>query len=88
MHHPLDWVQDFVDAGNYLRSRARVVFSGHEHNPSAKVEQIEDGTEVLMLSAGATVPPEYEGPHYCFNIVEFDWDVQSERLKVRVSPRT
>ncbi len=86
MHHPLDWVQDVVDAGNYLRSRARVVFSGHEHNPSAKVEKCEDGTEVLMISAGATVPPENEGPRYCFNIVEFDWDVPSERLKVKVSP--
>lgn len=88
MHHPLDWVQDFVETGNYLRSRARVVFSGHEHNPSATVERFEDGTEVLMLSAGATVPPEHEGPYYCFNIVEFDWEDQSERLKVTVSPRT
>lgn len=87
MHHPLDWVQDSASAGNYLRSRARVIFSGHEHNPSAKVEGTEDGTEVLMLSAGATVPPESEGPHYCFNIVEFSWDAQSECLKVKVSPR-
>jgi predicted phosphodiesterase len=87
MHHPLDWLQDSADAGNYLRSRARVVLSGHEHSPSAKVLQVEDGTEILMLSAGATVPPETEGRRYCFNVVEFSLDAESQLLSVTVTPR-
>ena len=37
-HHPLDWLQDSDDARNYVRSRARVFVSGHEHNPSVNVE--------------------------------------------------
>ena len=35
-HHPLHWFQDSEDALRFIRSRARVFISGHEHNPSVR----------------------------------------------------
>lgn len=87
MHHPLDWLQDSEDASDYLRGRARIVMSGHEHLASSRLVKANDGREVLMISAGATVPPAKEGKRYCFNIIRFAWDEQSENLSVSIEPR-
>ncbi len=87
MHHPLHWLQDSEDASDYMRSRARIVISGHEHSASSKLVTSDDGKEVLMISAGATVPPAAEGKRYCFNIIKFDWDVGDEKLVVNIQPR-
>lgn len=87
MHHPLDWLLDSEDASDYLRSRARVVISGHEHMASSKLVPGHDGRQVLMISAGATVPPAHERKRYCFNIITFRWDTEKDNLTVGVNPR-
>ena len=87
-HHPLRWLQDSDDAGRFVRSRARVFISGHEHKPAVRIDAIEDGCDLMTLEAGATVPPTAEGPFtYTYNIIEFDWDPVGDRLKVTVHPR-
>ena len=61
-HHPLRWLQDSDDAGRFVRSRARVFISGHEHKPAVRIDAVEDGCDLMTLEAGATVPPAAEGP--------------------------
>jgi len=87
-HHPLRWLQDSEDAGRFVRSRARVLISGHEHKPAVRVDAIEAGCDLMTLEAGATVPPAAEGPFtYAYNIIEFAWEPADDRLKVTVHPR-
>jgi len=87
-HHPLHWFQDHDDALRFLRSRARVFISGHEHNPSVKPEDIEPGCQLLRLAAGATVPPHSNDDYtYCYNLIEFDWDESEDALVVTIHPR-
>ena len=87
-HHPLHWLQDSDDARRYVRSRARVFVSGHEHNPSLQVENIEEGRDLMMLAAGATVPPRAEaGFTYTYNLLTFDWDKATDGLGVKIIPR-
>src|SRR5262249_21576235 len=52
-HHPLRWLQDSEDARRFVRSRARVLISGHEHQPAVRVDAIEPGCDLLTLEAGA-----------------------------------
>ncbi len=88
-HHPVHWFRDSEDALLFIRSRARVFISGHEHNPSIKIETVEDGCDLMMLAAGATVPPTSEKKFtYCYNFIEFDWDREKDALSVHVFPRT
>ncbi len=88
-HHPLNWLQDSDEARRYVRSRARVFVSGHEHNPSLKIEHIQEGSDLMMLAAGAAVPPKAEGGFtYTYNLLIFDWDADADRLKVTVIPRS
>jgi predicted phosphodiesterase len=54
-HHPLNWLRDSEDILPYVRSRARVLVTGHEHQPSLKIEQTEIGRDLMTLTAGATV---------------------------------
>jgi hypothetical protein len=87
-HHPLPWFRDSDDARRYIRSRARIFVSGHEHSPRLNVEPVAEGCDLLTLEAGATVPPvESEQFTFTYNVVEFDWDTQSDGLKVIVHPR-
>ena len=87
-HHPLKWLQDSEDARKYVRNRARVFISGHEHNPSLSIETIEEGCDLLTLAAGATVPPKAEnGYTYTYNLLTFDWDADGDKLMVAVVPR-
>ena len=87
-HHPLRWLQDSEDAGRFVRSRARVFISGHEHKPAVRIDAIEAGCDLMTLEAGATVPPAAEGPFtYTYNIIEFDWEPTDDRLKVTAHPR-
>jgi hypothetical protein len=87
-HHPLKWLQDSVDARRYVRSRARVFMSGHEHKPSLQIETIENGQDLMTLEAGATVPPKAEnGYTYTYNLLTFDWDADGDKLVVEVIPR-
>jgi predicted phosphodiesterase len=87
-HHPVHWFQDSADALLFIRNRARVFISGHEHNPSVKTENIEEGSDLMMLAAGATVPPTSNAEFtYCYNFIEFDWDPEADALSVHVYPR-
>lgn len=87
-HHPLHWLRDSESARNFVRSRARVFVSGHEHNPSLNIEEINDGSHLLTLAAGATVPPNAGGGFtYTYNLLTFDWDEGSDGLSVKIYPR-
>jgi len=88
-HHPLDWFQDSAKARGYLRGRARVFISGHEHFPNLEIVDVEDGCQVMMLAAGATAPDKIDGKYtYKYNILAFEWDETSDSLAVSVNPRT
>lgn len=89
MHHPLTWFLDTVEAGKYIENRARVVISGHEHYPSVEVKSVEGGSDLMMLAAGATAPDDVSGKYtYKYNILEFDWDRETDSLTVSINPRT
>jgi calcineurin-like phosphoesterase family protein len=89
MHHPLHWFMDTTEARQYIENRARVVISGHEHYPSLTVMPVEDGSDLMLLAAGATAPDDVDGKYtYKYNILEFDWDQQTDSLAVTINPRT
>ena len=87
-HHPLHWFRDSEDAIRYISNRARIFISGHEHEPGVRVEPVDDGRDLMMLAAGATVPPvAEEGFTYSYNLLEFKWQEATDGLSVRVRPR-
>ena len=87
-HHPLHWFQDSKEALLFIRNRARVFISGHEHNPSVKIKTIEAGSDLMTLAAGATVPSNPDDTFtYCYNFIEFDWDAETDGMLVHVRPR-
>lgn len=87
-HHPVHWFRDSANALKYVRSRARVFISGHEHEPKFAVEPIEDGCDLLALAAGALTPPkETETYTFTYNVIEFDWSEDADALKVMLRPR-
>lgn len=88
VHHPLNWYKDQDQVWDYIGSRARVFISGHEHNPKVSVEKVEDGCDVMMLAAGATVPFKSDEIFtFTYNIIEFDWDDEIDGLSVTMHPR-
>ncbi len=88
-HHPLSWFQDSEDAKRYLRGRGRVFISGHEHFPSLEIDRVENGSDLMLLAAGATTPDEVSEQYtYRYNIVEFGWDEQQDALAVTIHART
>jgi predicted phosphodiesterase len=89
VHHPLHWYKDADDVRRYVRPRARVFISGHEHNPKVAVESVVAGTDVMMLAAGAAVPYRSNEIYtYTYNIIEFDWDEAQDALVVTMHPRS
>ncbi|SEJ27454.1 metallophosphoesterase [Achromobacter sp. NFACC18-2] len=88
VHHPLNWYKDQEQVRDYIRSRARVFISGHEHDPKVSVENVEAGSDLMMLAAGATVPYVSNDIFtFTYNIIEFDWDEQIDGLSVTMHPR-
>jgi len=88
VHHPLNWYKDQEQVRNYIRSRARVFISGHEHDPKVSVDNVETGCDVMMLAAGATVPYKSNDTYtFTYNIIEFDWDEDIDGLSVTMHPR-
>ncbi|WP_186057780.1 metallophosphoesterase [Burkholderia gladioli] len=88
VHHPLNWYKDQEQVRDYIRSRARVFISGHEHDPKVSVENVEAGSDLMMLAAGATVPFKSDDIFtFTYNIIEFDWDEQIDGLSVTMHPR-
>lgn len=87
-HHPLHWLQDSDDANKYIRNRARVLISGHEHTPSHKCEKISDDADLLLLASGAAVPPGLDTSfNYCYNILEFSWQEKNDALVLTIHGR-
>lgn len=88
-HHPLNWFQDSGSAGSYIRNRARVLMTGHEHTPAVSIENVKDGRDILNLASGAAVPPVANDEYrYTYNILTFDWDSADDALTVTICPRT
>lgn len=88
VHHPLHWYKDSAEVRQYVRARGRVFISGHEHNPKVEVDSVVEGTDVLMLAAGAAVPfRSNETYTYTYNIIEFGWDEAKDALVVTMHPR-
>ena len=88
VHHPMHWYKDAEDVRQYVRARARVFISGHEHDPKVHVETVAEGTDILMIAAGAAVPfRSNETYTYTYNIIEFDWDEVKDALSVTIHPR-
>ncbi|MGI8465687.1 MULTISPECIES: metallophosphoesterase [Pectobacteriaceae] len=88
VHHPLGWYKDQEQVRDYIRSRARVFISGHEHDPKVTIDNVDEGCDVLMLAAGATVPYQSDEVYtFTYNIIEFDWDEEIDGLSVTMHPR-
>lgn len=88
VHHPLHWYKDQAQVQDYIRSRARLFISGHEHDPKVSVINVEKGCDVMMLAAGATVPYKSDEVFtFTYNIIEFDWDEEIDGLSVTLHPR-
>lgn len=87
-HHPLHWCKDAKDVRQYVRSRARVFISGHEHDPKISIEEVGEGCDVMMLAAGAAIPFKSDDTYtYTYNIIVFDWDDGADALAVTIHPR-
>lgn len=87
-HHPLHWLQDSEATRRYVRSRARVLVTGHEHTPALDVENIKKGSDLMMLAAGAAVPPKADAVYnYTYNLLIFDWDGDTDGLSVTILRR-
>ena len=87
-HHPLEWLRDSDKARNYIRSRARVFVCGHDHEPSVNIESVNGNGDLVILSAGATIPPNVSDDYnYTYNLLIFDWNTKSDRLKMTIVPR-
>lgn len=88
-HHPLSWLQDSEDASLYIRNRARVFISGHEHTPSHKCEEVDTESDLLMIASGAAVPPHIkDGYNYCYNVLEFSWLEENDSLVLEIHGRS
>lgn len=89
VHHPLHWYKDTEDVRQYMRSRARVFISGHEHDPKVLIDTVNEGCDVMMIAAGAAVPFKSDDIYtYTYNIIQFDWDEGTDALAVTMYPRT
>ena len=88
-HHPMRWMVDGGDAEGYIRARARVLVTGHEHKASAKVEQVLEDADLLTIEAGATTPPGTDDEFtYAYNFLEFSWNEEYDALAVTIHPRS
>ncbi len=88
-HHPLHWLNDEKTARSYIRNRARVLMTGHEHKPAVYVDRTKPGRDFLTIASGAAIPPRATDEYgYTYNILTFDWDSQVDGLKVSIVPRT
>lgn len=87
-HHPLHWLQDSEDAKLYLKNRALIFISGHEHKPSHTQPDGNEGRRLLSIASGATVPPQATDQYtYCYNVLDFSWDNKENKLSVKIHPR-
>lgn len=88
VHHPMHWFKDSQDAQRYITSRARILISGHEHNPKVSVTSTGENEDFMTLAAGATVPFKSDEIYtFTYNLIEFDWDADNDALSVQVFPR-
>lgn len=87
-HHPMSWMVDGEDANGYIKARARVLVTGHEHKPSARVEHVLEDADLLTIEAGAATPPRSDDEFtYAYNFLEFAWEEEKDALAVTIHPR-
>src|SRR5699024_1870189 len=59
-----------------------------EHDPKVSVDNIEEGCDLMVLAAGATVPFQSNSVYtFTYNVIEFDWDAEVDGLSVTIHPR-
>jgi metallophosphoesterase superfamily enzyme len=88
IHHPLNWYKDSDAVKTYMNSRARVLITGHEHEPNVKVVEADEDADLMMLAAGATVPFKSDDIYtFSYNVIEFEWDPVNDDLIVTIHPR-
>lgn len=88
IHHPLHWYKDSAEVKRYIDSRARILITGHEHQPNVKLEKVGEGADLMMLAAGATVPFKSNAIYtFTYNVIELEWDSASDDLIVTMHPR-
>jgi len=88
IHHPLNWYKDSEMVRTYMESRARVLITGHEHEPNVKVVEADEDADLMMLAAGATVPFKSDEVYsFTYNLIEFEWDPIDDDLIVTIHPR-
>lgn len=88
-HHPLNWYADFADTARFLKSRARVFITGHEHLAAVDIQNVEEGRDLMLIAAGAATPDRVDSKYtYAYNVIEFDWDEQQDALAVTLHTRT
>lgn len=90
VHHPLHWFKDATACRDYLQSRAKLLIVGHEHVANWHKVTDGDGEEHVVISSGATTPPEGEAQRgYTYNWLEFDRSSSesAEKLRIAITPR-
>lgn len=87
-HHPLSWYADSADTKKYLRGRARVFISAHEHVAAVTIEPVEQECDLMMLASGATTPDKANDKYnYAYNVIEFDWEPTRDALAITIHHR-
>jgi predicted phosphodiesterase len=87
-HHPLNWYKDSDAVKTYINSRARVLITGHEHEPNVEVVEADEDADLMMLAAGATVPFKSDEVYtFTYNVIEFEWEPVDDDLIVTMHPR-
>ncbi|PYE96611.1 calcineurin-like phosphoesterase family protein [Rhizobium sp. PP-F2F-G38] len=90
VHHPLKWMGDGGEILKYIKARASVLITAHEHSNKS---EIVDG--ILNIDAGAVIQPSHHQEpqrisEYTYNIIEFSGAMGAKDaalLKVKVHPR-
>lgn len=86
-HHPLHWFADEASSRTYLQHRTAVLLSGHEHQASWKVDEIDGQPRFLSIAAGALIPPHATDDYnYAYNVIEFSLSDDREGITVKVFP--
>jgi hypothetical protein len=89
MHHPPVWLKDRRKAEQYL-GRARIIMVGHEHDLKIQKLITDNGSEHLLIFAGATNPDNVHGAYqFRYNWIEFELTPEppGTALSVTIWPR-
>ena len=90
VHHPLEWFKNRREAGNFIKSRSKLLLTGHEHLPELVLKAWSGEFQQVHIASGAVNPPEETNLHH----FSYNWiELYSRRvngsavLGIRVIPR-